>query len=366
MQSSNFALIRDARVQVKQHIDSKKKNVAVITVSDKRGERYEHRFPNTSRVSKHLDIMTASDLQERLDHGTYLFVEDELVDFRDGYYNGFIHSDVVVDRFMDLLGFQYRKDLPLHRGSIRKRNSEASESNIILRREWSQNEINVQGYGEGAHFNSMMSFVWNPFVHTINAAYDLVRLICSNGMVGMTSFLNTKVPLFNRWEDHLDIASRQIQNKVASVVQSRIGYLAQHAASVGDCLLLEEHAYNRLISKQEEFTEQDRERLRALWEASSPSKHLAEVYKPIVFADKQIAAQLPSHLSMFDAFNLTTEMRTHTEPNAKSSDRALDRLSNGLLFDTEGNYELSAKRFAIVKADGAFGDPERAFFGQVQ
>lgn len=361
---SEFALIKDARVSVKQHVNAAKQNVAVITVSDKRGERYEHRFSPTSRVSKHLDIMTAADLQERLDHGTYFFVQDQLVDFRDGHYNGFMHSDQTIARFMDLLGYQLRKNMPIHRGSARKRNTD-SESDVMLRKVWSTERIEVAGYQGGATFDSQMSFVWNPFVKTINAAYDLVRLVCLNGMIGLTSFLNTKVPLFNRWEEHLDIASRQIQNKVTTVVAQRVDIMSKYGCSVADCLLLEQHANERLYSKQSGVDEEDRVRLLALLKAVSPSLHLNEVYAPIVFREKNLAAQLPAHLTQFDVFNIATELRTHSVPTGKSSDNALDKFANALLFDVEGNYEASAKRLRMVKTDGAFGDPERAFFGQI-
>lgn len=356
-------LIRDARVDVKQHINEKRQNEAVITIGDAKGEKFQHRFKASSRISKHLDLMTAKDLQKRMDGGTYFFIDGELVEFRDGMYHGFSHDDHAIDVFMEKLGAQQRSALPLHRGSPRKRRNDDGESDYVLRKVWSQSEIIIPGYAHGADFNSQLSFTWSPFNKTINSAFDLVRLICTNGMIGMTSFLNTKIPLFNRWDEHLDIASRQIQNKVNSVVSSRIDTMAVTPASVGDCLLLEEHAFERLNTPDSGGTG-DRQRLLNLLAAVAPKEHLSLTYKDNVFVDKALAAQLPAHLSQFDAFNIATELRTHTIPTNKSSDRALDKFANEVLFeDLDSSKMITARTAKPLTA--SFSDPERAFFGQI-
>lgn len=356
--TDNFKLIRGADVEVKHIINEKKQNVAEITIN---GE-YQHRFDAKSRVSKHLDLMTAQDLQDRLNGGSYFMVDDKLVDFRDGLYNGFIHEDRGIATFMEILGYQDRNTLPLHRGSRRKR-GEDDHSDIVLRKVWSDNEITVPGYAQGGDFNSQLSFTWNPFVKTINSSFDLIRLICTNGMVGMTSFLNTKIPLFNRWEEHLDIASRQIQNKVNSVIIDRVQQMSLERASVADCLLLGQHAFDRLYAPGEKTTE-ERERLIQLMAALSPQEHLGHVYQSSVFEDKNRAAQLPAHLTNFDAFNIATELRSHTGQTSKSSDNALDKFANSILFDREDNYVANASRMSAPK-QAAFSSPEKAFFGKM-
>ena len=354
--TDQFKLIRGANVEVKHIINEKKQNVAEITINDK----FQHRFDPKSRVSKHLDLMTAQDLQDRLNGGTYFLVDDQLVDFRDGLYNGFIHSDAGVATFMDILGYQDRSTLPLHRGN-RRRRGEDDHSDIVLRKVWSDGEIIVPGYAHGGDFTSQLSFTWNPFVKTINSSFDLIRQICTNGMVGLTSFLNTKIPLFNRWEEHLDIASTQIQNKVNAVVIDRVQQMALERASVADCLLLSQHAFDRLYAPGEKTTG-ERDRLVQLMAALSPQAHLSHVYQAGVFEDKNRAAQLPAHLSNFDAFNIATELRTHTSQTAKSSDTALDKFANSILFDREDNYVATASRMTAPK-QAAFSDPEKAFWG---
>lgn len=353
---TDFTLIRNANVKVTHMVNEKKQNVAHIVVNDK----YEHRFTPKSRISKHLDVMKAEDLQERLNGGTYFFIGDTLVDFRDGAYNGFIHTDESINVFMDILGYQNRKDLPRHHHRF-SADDEHGNADLVLRKVWDKTEITVPGYAAGADFNTELSFIWNPFVKTINSAFDLIRLICSNGLVGMTSFLNTKVPLMNRWEEHLDIASRQIQNKVNSVITARVGAMSAERASVADCLLLERHAFERLVAPNEKSPE-ERERLKGLIAAVSPKFHLHNTYRDSVFADKNLAAQLPAHLSNFDVFNIATELRSHTAQSSKSSNHALDKFANGILFDREDNFVASASRYTAPKV-ASFSSVDQAFFG---
>ena len=92
-------LIKNAQVRVNVVRDEKRRDCAEIIVND----QYHHQFNANSRVSKHLDVMTAEQLQTRLSGGSYFFVEDELVDWRDGHYNGFVHSDQMINDYMDLL-----------------------------------------------------------------------------------------------------------------------------------------------------------------------------------------------------------------------------------------------------------------------
>lgn len=351
-----FELLHNAKVEVKQIINSNKTSQAEITINDK----YQHRFSPKSRVSKHLDIMTPKDLSDRLTGGSFFFIQGELIDFRDHSYNGFIHDEETISVFMEILGFQQRKNLPFHHS--RKRDNH-DQSDIILRKVWSNTEIVVPGYQQGGQFTSQLSFLWNPYVKTINSSFDLVREICTNGMVGLTSFLNTKVPVMNREVEHLDIASRQIQNKVTSVVIERIKAMGVERASIGDCLLLEQHAYDRLYSPGEKAGG-ERDRLLQLMTAVAPKQHLGHVYRDNIFTDKNMAKQLPAHLSNFDVFNIATELRSHTGQCAKSSDVALDRFSNGIIFDRQDNFGASAARFTAGPTS-SFADAERAFYSNM-
>jgi hypothetical protein len=162
----------------------------------------------------------------------------------------------------------------------------------------------------------------------------------------------------------LDIASRQIQNKVNSTVIDRIQSMSAERASVADCLLLEQHAFDRLYAGGEK-DEGERERLFSIMAAVNPRNHLSDVYQPAVFDSRDMGAQLPAHLSAFDAFNVATELRSHTAQTRKSSDFALDKFANGLLFDREDNFVASASRYT-TRSTASFADPERAFYGDMK
>lgn len=364
--NSNFFMLRDANVEVREvqtGTGKSRTRAAEIVVN---GE-FHHRFDPKSRYSKHLDVMTPTDLGERLSRGSFFFIDEEgggadtakLVDLRDGQYNGHVHTDDTIQQFMDLLGYTHKNSLPLHR----RKKSDVSESPIVLRKEWSNGEIEVPGYAEGGQYSSRLSFVWNPFTKTINSSFDLIRLICTNGAIGLTSFLNTKIPLENRWQEGLDIASRQIQNKVSTIVIDRVQTMATERASVGDCLLLEQHLFDRLYAPIER-SQEERERLLTLMAAVSPRHHLSGVYQDSVFGNKSLASQVPSHLSYLDLWHVATEIRSHSGSSAKSTDNALDRFANQLMFEDPNFTAAHAATLTSVK-HSSFADPERAFWGRI-
>jgi hypothetical protein len=346
-----YELARAADVKVTKNFNAKGAVVASIVVND----TYTHEFAASSRVSKHLEMMEPEFLQDRLSGGQFFFVENQLVDFRDNTYHGFTHTDSSIDSMAEVLGYSRVADLPLH--TARKHRGDE----ILLRKSWSDYAIIVPGYADGGNFNSELSFTWNPFEKMINSNFDLVRLICANGMVGMTSLLSSKVPLINRWNEHLDIAARQIQNKVNTIVVERVKKITTEHASVGDCLLLEQHIIARLES-DDNVDSAERDRLFNMLGVVAPQAHLSSIYKDNVFADKNLASQLPAHISLFDAYNTATELRTHTNENAKSSNSGLDRIANQIMFDREDSFVASAVRYTAPKMS-SWTSPEEAFIG---
>lgn len=354
-----FELVKNANVEVVKKLNAKKNVQAIITVNDK----YQHEFAAKSRVSKHLELMEPTELAERLSGGHFFFIEDQLVDFRDGSYNqGFVHTNDTIQAFMDVLGYQVKSTVPGRAQHRRSNNEEADVgSSIILKKDWSNHNIVVPGYQDGGAFDSRLAFVWNPFVKTINSAFEIVRLICENGAVGVTNWLNSKIPVVNRFHEHLEIANRQIQNKVNSTVIHRVQFMANTRASVADCMLIEQHAHDRLYSSAQKSVGEN-ERLQKMIYVSSPRQHLATYYNEALFMDKNLASQVPSHLSNFDIYNLATEIRTHTNECSKSSAFALDRVANRLMFDDD--RDCSVTSIGAPKL-AAFSSTDTAFFGSI-
>lgn len=365
-------MLHDARVHIKKDTElgakGKVTTRAIATIGDKTGEKLVHKFPSTSRVSKNLDMMTEQELSARMSGGKFFIVDGQLVDWRDGQYNGFVHEKKALDKFIDVLGFQYRSQMPLHRGSRRKRDGDSAD--IVLRKVWSENEITIPEYKGGADHRTELSFVWNPFYKTINGAFDLIRQICTNGMIGTTPLLQPKIPLLNRWEEHLDISSRQIQNKITSMVTSRIHQMVSSPATIADCMLLRKHAFDRLHSVQGGIDDMDeeiialRDRLLNLMAVVDAPQHLRDLYQPAVFDNTTISAQLPAHISQYDAYNIGTEIRTHTSQSRNSSDHALDKFANKLMFGDNDDMTVASSNIGHVRP-AAFSSPDVAFFGSL-
>lgn len=346
---TNTDLRTNANVQVTASTDRRNRSVAKIEVD---GD-YEHTFPAESRVSKALEIMSPLQLEDRLDGGHYFFINGTLFDFRDGKYNGFIHTPDNIDSLKNTIGIRL--------GNEGKRPGENHQSHKArLSRVWSEKEIQVPGMDVGGAFDSRLTFQWNPFVETIRSSFDIVRLICENGMTGLTSLFNAKIPLVNRWEEHLDIADKQIQNKLHAMLAERFQQMVDERATLSDCLRLQDHALNRMNDYK---NGQERSTLSNIAKVVNPNIHLNDFYKESVFKDRRLASQLPSHLSMFDVYNIATEIASHTAPSDSSSNRALDKFANEVVFD-RSNKQQYAARFGGPTIAG-FSDPDAAFFGNV-
>lgn len=348
-------MLRNADVEVIAGRDRSNANIAIANIGG-----YEHRFDAKSRVSRALDMMSADDLAARLTGGQYFFMEDDngenqLIDFRDSQYDGFVHTDDSIEHLMEVLGATQGSRVRVHENTTSK--------NISLGRKWSGHNIVVPSYKDGGEFESELHFGWNPFIKTINSAFMLYRLICTNGMRGLRTFMNTKIPLVNRWEEHLEIANRQIQNKVEGMVTRRMTQMGAERATVAEVDLLTGHAYKRTQTVANSNELGKLQTLNRIIDIANPRLHLASVYKDEVFADKRLAAQMPAHISVFDLYNMVTEVRSHTSEAEDSTDRGLDKLSNDLVFDRKDLTQY-ASRFMLPR-ESEFSDPDAAFFGQM-
>lgn len=347
----DYELVRSANVRVTSSRDSKNYPVASIIVNN----AYKHEFSPESRVSKALETMDPESLAQRLTGGSYFFIEDQLVDFRDGHYNGFIHEDASIAKLSKVIGIQDAKAV-----STRLQDNLVSNK-YVMGCSWSQNAITIPEYNDGGEFKSELLFAWNPFVKTVNSAFMLWRLICQNGMRGMTHFLNTRIPLINRWEEHLDIANAQIQNKVDGMVKRRLSGMGTQPATVNELQQIATHARKRYEKTIQGDASHDR--LRNIIQVADPSLHMGNVYKETVFKDTRVSAQVPGHLSLFDAYNLATEVRSHTREIEGSSTLALDRFANDLVFNRK-DLTQHASRFSKAR-EASFENHETAFFGQL-
>ena len=352
LQVNNWSMIGAKKVSVVPGFNEKGHPFATINVND--GELI-HDFSVESRVSKALLVNPAEAIAERFTGGQFFTINDTLVDMRDGHYNGFTHDVQSIQQLIDIIG------VTALNGVTRGIKHETTQGNILLSNEWGNQHLDIAEYQEGGQFSSRILYNWSPFSQSIRGVFELVRLICTNGMVGMTDFFNARIPVINRWEEHMDIAYGQIQNKVQGRVQQRISEMGTEPATVGELLQITQHATKRLNSTMVIGAESNR--LRLISEIADPRVHLGSVYRHDVFDDKSIAARVPGHISSFDAWNLVTEMYSHTKASDDSSDIGLQRMANALVFDSEGRNKRMLNMSHPTRAASSFLDPKQAFYG---
>jgi hypothetical protein len=126
-------------------------------------------------------------------------------------------------------------------------------------------------------------------------------------------------------------------------------------------MTLSNHASER-IRGTPEFLLQDK-KLINIRNIVNPHTHLGDVYQSHIFNKSPAAAQYPGHLTTLDAYNIATEIRSHSTENEKSTTRALDLIANDLVFEHK-NIILPASG-KVSRKTCAFSDPDAAFFGQM-
>lgn len=346
-----YTLLRNARVGVTKSIDSKNHPVATITVN----ETFEHGFPSTSRVSRALETMTAQDLQDRLMGGTFFFVGKQLVDYRDGFYNGFIQDDTSIASLVRVIGIQEKHAISTHL------QDNLVTKKYVLGARWDANQFVVPGFKAAGDFENELLFGWSPFNKDVNSAFMLKQQSTGNVLRGMASFLKKRIPLMNRWEEHLDIACKQLQVRIESEVKRRLVSMNSERASIQELQLVYDHAKTRLDKGTSMKGSATADRLQKIMHAANPVLHSNKVYREQVFSDMRLAAQRKGHLSVFDTYTLATEIRTHSPEVDGSSNLAMDRFANDLVFNHTDLTQYGA-RYEGSKVS-AFDNVEQAFYG---
>lgn len=352
----DYNLIKNAHVDVIGHKDAQNKPIAQVIVNDE----FIHTFDSKSRVSQALAVMEEVDLAARLSGGSYFFAGDKLIDFRDGAYNGFIHNEAAIEKLVELLGI--REEATVSERRIMRLNT-VSNSGLLLNKLWSDDEFVIPGYMQGGDFSSRISFTWSPFNYAVRGVFEIIRQICSNGMVGVSDLINCKVPLVNRWEEHLDIAAIQLRNLVQSHTSQRLSEMGKERATVKELQLIKDHASERLDFMVNVYDEASRTKLTNISKIADPKRHLSEVYSDEVFNNTSLSARAQGHLTKFDAWNLVTEMFTHTLETSTSTGAALQRIANGIVFPARDANKGIITDHKPLKS--VFSDPEIAFFGDI-
>jgi hypothetical protein len=354
--NAEYNLFRNAHVEVTPSYDDNGNALANIVVNN----QFEHTFAKNSRISKALNVGSGTEslrvarlqLQDRLSGGDYFFVGDELIDFRDSAYVGFIHNDNSIEQLMKHIGVNNADALV--RTGLRLN---TMDSSITLSSVHSTEDFNIMNIASGGDFKSSIIYSWSPFASFVRGIFKILRVVCSNGMVSTADEINTRIPLLNRWEEHLEITNVQMQNSIQGLMNKRFSDMVDNRISVRDLKLISKHAN---IRAAESTDPSEVMRLKRIEQIVNPATHLSTYYAPEVFNNMNIASQVPGHLSVFDAWNCITEMLSHTNATALSTVGSLQTFASSLVFPTKESTTTHLNKQPLLSA---FSDPDRAFFG---
>lgn len=354
---NNLAMVHNANVE----LHKRDKSVSVII-----NDIFKTELDKKSAIFQALQNNDILDVQQRLSGGSY-FVQasndstknDELITYRNRDYKGFIHSDDNIRSLIEHIGVNHGKN--------RKHFRNTSSQHVQLSNVYSRENMNIiTSGGDGTEIDSQLSYNWDPFQSHIRASYEIIRLICTNGMVGMTNFMNTKIPIVNEWTQHMEIASKQLQNKIGSVINTRVKQmtLSQSRASVRDCQRVVEACMQRYQNPLK--TAEEVRHIKAIGYAADPTLHLGKHYSSSVFNDKRLSEQSASHLTEFTLWNMLTELATHTAETDSSSNSALHKHANDLMFDRFMRKTVVNSSTGVSIAHNAkYDDIDAAFIGEM-
>lgn len=356
MYTDGFQMIRDAEVIAKaDYTPNSGKKVLTIQVGD-----HSHTFAPTSRISDALHHTTPEVIAARMNGGNFFFHDGRLLNFQYGDQPAFIHTDDAIQALIDHVGFTtYGEDEELQRF----KSDNLQSRSVSLDKVHSNVEIEIPAYQDGGNMSSQLSFRWSPFQQYVNTSFELVRLICLNGMHGLTSFLNNKIPLVNQWQEHLEIANRQIQNTVTNMIVARMDEMTRVPATVRDCQRVVDYCRARLDDAPDNHSnEKALKILRDNAYIANPEFHLKDHYRQSVFNDRRVSDQTASHLSLFTLWNMLTEIASHTQVATGASDFNVHKHANEIVFD-RGIATKAIMNAGRVNLVSSFNNAEAALVG---
>lgn len=345
--------LTNAKVDVTMVDDGKKNIVLRIIVDDK----FIHTFDANSRETRLLAEMELSVLAKKFNGGTYVFSESgTLIDYRPSDYKGFIHSDEAINTLSEKIGCKVSNNA--NQGFRRPVGDVFSqfreEKGNFLGGLSEPFYLDIASLGEGGSFKNKIVYKWNPFDQNIFTTIEVERLICTNGMVGISPLVTRKVPVINDWERHLEIVSLQIQPNINTLLQERFVKMADTHASVSHTM----EARSMLLDRSQLKSAGSADQLSELIKATDVETRLKAVYRDEVFKS-QLGRSAASDLTQFDLFNILTEACSHTAGTIQSNER-IQKFLNKTTFDFQKN-EISGN--AKVSQES---DHRRVFFGKTK
>ena len=329
-----------------QYNDKGSVEKVIVTIADE----FHHTFDGCSRITKYANRAPESEMNARFDRGSFFIVDGKLIDYRESDYTGFIHSDANIAALIKHIGLSVQKNK-----SHFKINT---PSTTLMYQQHSSKQLVVFD-GPGGVYDTNIGFAWSPFRNYVSGVLELIRLICANGMVTTDEFFSSKVPLINKWQDNLEVAAKLIQLKADQKIVNRLEHMAGERCDINTLSAISRHAHMRLVDA--EFQNADQRALLAnIAELADPMIHCAGNYSDTAFSSS-VGKNLPGHMTVLDAYNMITEISTHTANSETSSARAIQMLANNMMF--KGDVRVNA-HIGDVKLS-PFSNANQAFFGEL-
>lgn len=334
--------IRGAKVKVSVDL-----GLALPRLKIEVNEKYEHVFTPNSKESRLLAQTDLETIHRLFNGGSYFFVNGVLRDYRASTYKGFQHSDDAILALATKIGYSVTDPKKAKENSIFQ-GIRHNLNGAFLGGEWDKFDLELPGFGDGGKFENRLVAAWSPFRTGVIITVDMLRLVCTNGMVGQSPMVTYEVPVVNDWNNNLEIASRQLRPRFNEVIRRSVEAMPDKRAS-----LYEVERAHKLLKQRSGGVIDTTSSLRDLVELTDAAKHLRSHYN-----DDQLARnELPSHLTRYDVFNILTEATTH-HGREERNDRAITAYLNEFVFAKE---QSRGQRSGVIKLSQD-SDPNRAFF----
>ena len=350
-----FEVVKNAKVDVKMKYDPKSEGFVVHVEVEGKYDTYEHTFSHKSNVAKMAREVEYPILKEKLENGTYVFSDGNLIDFRMSDYRGYIRTEDEINGLADKVGFsrQRQNNRAVNGDLLSVFNQLRHRNGVFLGGESEDFFMDVEGLGSGGAFRNRLIYRWSPFDKNIQTTIEVERLVCANGMVGMAPLVTRETPVINDIDRNLDIIDMHLRPEMSRILQERFANMSHNRASVSDVLEANRIIYERLRSNQ--ANEHDFKILQGLANVTKLD-HLKGVFSDKLFSSSA-ARTAPSDLTQYDLFNIMTEMCSHTMAD-EYGNRQAQHFINKIVFDTVKN-EVSGN---VKKSQES--DHRRAFFGE--
>lgn len=353
-------VLHDCKVKVDYHTVSRSDIRLSITVENEMPYIFE-KGRNENRLIEQMDLKS---IEERFNGGTFVFLSGGLIDYRLPEYNGYVRSEEEIKVLSDILGVQTgNRRSTGSQGVFNQFRNNTLNRDVFLGGEGKQFDLSIAGLKEGGEFTNKLIHRWSPFDKNVVISLETERLICANGMVGMSPFVTNEVPIVNRVEEHLQLVSVQLEPQINGILRDRFTNMAKQPASVGAMMSAHGAIQDRLKgissysnSPETNISKNELIKLKKLVDVKDNLKH---IYDPSVFSNKEMANGLNGNIDKFALFNVLTEACTHTM-GSDSNNNKLQMDINKLVFD-----ELSDKKSVQGEVPKEIiSDHKRAFFGK--